>query len=300
MKALQLFVITTIIVSCISVTGASAAYYIVQNNMGTRAVTDSLPGYGWTVMFGPYASKDAAIRDMGTGTVFLPGDIRGEPAPSVTSAGRIIPRFMASDINFEEFEASESMRPSMRAEAPNRNWQRPAARGSEAPADRSFSDQSAEMSDMAVFALKGKSAIDLQGKDLGRFESLVVARDGRVDYVVLSHENKLVPIPWRSVEISPQKDALVVHADKKQLSSAPSVNRRDFLHSLASADFRDKIHSFYESGAMNANARSNSMSVGAHMEAPEMQKSADENAAINRHMQEAQTPVENPQDNMQR
>jgi hypothetical protein len=86
MKALQFIVITTLIVSFAFATGASAAYYVVQDSMGTRAVTNSIPGYGWTVLFGPYASKDAAMRDSGIGTFSLPGDIAGAAAPSVTRA----------------------------------------------------------------------------------------------------------------------------------------------------------------------------------------------------------------------
>jgi hypothetical protein len=282
MKASKFILFLTLIVSFAFVTSASAAYYIVQDKMGKRAVTDSMPGYGWTVLFGPYETKDAAMRDSGVGTSSLPGDIAGAADPAVTQTGQIIPEFLASDIEFEAFEVPEAVAPRrQRAEAaPREMWEREATRGREAMAP------AAESADIAVFALKGKAAIDRDGKDIGRFDHVVISRDGKVDYVVLSHDRKFKPIPWNALEISAEKDALVVHLNKDQLASAPSVERRDFLFVLASPDFKDKIHGFYESGEMRA---------GAEIEAPEMQKSADEAAALERHMQEAESVVESPQ-----
>ncbi len=282
MKALQLVAIMTMLVSFTFVTTASAEYYIVQNNMGSRAVTDALPGYGWSIIFGPYATKDAAERDMGTGTGRLPGDISGVPAPSVTRSGEIVPEFLAA----EEFEFVEVPAPQRRvgsrerAEAPI--WQREAAAGRErmeAPV--------AESADMAVFALKGKAAIDIEGKDIGRFDHLVVSRDGKVDYVVLAHNSKFIPIPWQALDVSSQKDALVVHMDKNRMANAPSFDRKDFLQTLTMPDFRDKVYSFYEARAPRAEA-----AEMPKMSAPEMQKPADKAAAMERDRREAETHVE--------
>jgi hypothetical protein len=42
-------------------------YYIVRDNTGQVAVTDGLPGYGWSIAGGPFSTVDAAQRAMGTG-----------------------------------------------------------------------------------------------------------------------------------------------------------------------------------------------------------------------------------------
>lgn len=87
MKALQFFVIATMLASFALVTAASADYYVVRNQHGSSAVVDGLPGYGWSITFGPYASVDAAQRAMGTGTNRLPDGLSGDPAPAVPRAG---------------------------------------------------------------------------------------------------------------------------------------------------------------------------------------------------------------------
>lgn len=71
------------LVSFAFVTTASAEYYIVQNNTESRGVTDALTGYGCSIIFVPYASRNAAEHDLGTGTSRLPCYISGVLAPSV-------------------------------------------------------------------------------------------------------------------------------------------------------------------------------------------------------------------------
>lgn len=43
-------------------------FFVIRDQNGQTAVTDGLPGYGWSVQSGPYASIDAAERATGTGT----------------------------------------------------------------------------------------------------------------------------------------------------------------------------------------------------------------------------------------
>jgi hypothetical protein len=54
-------------------------YFVIRNQMGQTAVTSGLPGYGWSIEQGPFATVDAAQRATGTGVgnqldnVFLNG-----------------------------------------------------------------------------------------------------------------------------------------------------------------------------------------------------------------------------------
>ena len=43
-------------------------YFVIRDQTGHTAVTNGLPGYGWSVQSGPYYSIDAAERSTGTGT----------------------------------------------------------------------------------------------------------------------------------------------------------------------------------------------------------------------------------------
>jgi hypothetical protein len=42
-------------------------FYVIRDQNGQTAVTNGLPGYGWSVQSGPYFTVDAAQRATGTG-----------------------------------------------------------------------------------------------------------------------------------------------------------------------------------------------------------------------------------------
>lgn len=289
MKALQLVAITTLLVVFAFVTAAPAAWYVVQDKMGSRAVTDVLPGHGWTIILGPYETRDAAQRDLGTGVQRFPSGMSGYPEPSVSRAGVNVPEFLETeDFAFEEAPAPRARAPRQARASEQPTWRREAAAGKERMKE-GVKAPAAESADMAVFALKGKDALDRDGKALGRFDHIVISRDGRVDYVVLSHDRKLIPIPWNALEVSSKKDALVLDMDKNKLTNAPSIERKDFLHALTAPDFKDKINSFYQT-APRAEI--------SEMDVPEMQKSADEAAAVERELLEAEVRIEGEPETM--
>lgn len=291
MKTLQLLAITTLLVAFGFVTAAPAAWYVVQDKMGSVSVTDYLPGYGWTIVSGPYDTIDAAQRNMGTGVQRFPGGLSGDPAPSVPRAGVIVPEFFGTEeFAFEETPAPRARAPRQARASEQPTWEREAAAGKERMKE-GMKAPAAESADMAVFALKGKDAVDRDGKALGRFDHIVISRDGRVDYVVLSHERKLIPIPWNALDVSSQKDALVLDMDKNKLANAPSIDKKDFLHALTTPDFKDKIHSFYQA-APRAEI--------SEMDVPEMQKSADEAAAVERELLEAEVRIEGGPETMEK
>jgi hypothetical protein len=45
----------------------ASEYYVIRDKAGHTAVTNGLPGYGWILQSGPYATVDSAQRATGTG-----------------------------------------------------------------------------------------------------------------------------------------------------------------------------------------------------------------------------------------
>lgn len=270
MNALRLVMVTTIVASFALVTPASADWYVVKDSLGQRAVVDYMPGYGWSFLFGPFASKDAAQREMGTGTGRLPDGQAGLGAPSVAKmAEPIIPEFLDS----EEFEVSEfieapaesrTYRQARVAEpvAVSQDFGVAATAGSDKPAG--------EMAEFELFELKGESARDSAGKDLGRIDYLVVARDGRVSHVIFSRQAKFVPVPWEAVHFGAPREALIIDVEKDKLASAPAFDRKDFHQAMSRPDFHDRVASFFQGKAHKAEMPAMDMPSGsASKEMPE-------------------------------
>jgi hypothetical protein len=42
-------------------------FFVIRSQAGASAVTNGLPGYGWTILAGPFATMDEAQRATGTG-----------------------------------------------------------------------------------------------------------------------------------------------------------------------------------------------------------------------------------------
>ncbi len=78
-----------------------------------------------------------------------------------------------------------------------------------------------------ITALMGRSVRSMKEEDLGQVVDLVIAPDGDVSYLVVSHGgllgigNDLIPVPWEAVR-KKTDDHLVVNIDKAKLQKAPN------------------------------------------------------------------------------
>jgi len=59
--------VTALAVLLVAPTIYADEYYLIRDNTGQVAVTNALPGYGWSLAGGPFSTVDAAQRAMGTG-----------------------------------------------------------------------------------------------------------------------------------------------------------------------------------------------------------------------------------------
>src|SRR5262245_39742969 len=89
------------------------------------------------------------------------------------------------------------------------------------------------------------------GEDLGKIEDLAIdPQTGNVEYAILSFGgllgigNKLHPIPWSALNISPSRNYVLVDIDKQTLKNAPAFDR-DSRPNMADPVWRRSIHDHY-------------------------------------------------------
>ncbi|AFM25993.1 PRC-barrel domain-containing protein [Desulfomonile tiedjei] len=264
MKNLRVVFISALLMSFLFVSGASADFYVVKDKMGTDKVIEGLPGIGWTVIFGPFSTSDAAYRAAGIGRDYrMPGGMSGMPAPSVNRPEGIIARegefesletpfipgemFVAREFESETFPTAPatSGRRSERAASDVRESGRMARGAGKASSSVMLGD------DLAKFDVIPASVVDNQNHELGKVEHIVISKIGNVEFIILSHDGKLIPIPWDQVNGDAIKDKLVLNVKLDQLNNAPDLKGKD-LQALAGVDFQNRVFNFFETGGARA------------------------------------------------
>lgn len=90
-----------------------------------------------------------------------------------------------------------------------------------------------------------------QGHDLGRVSDLVVGRDGRIAYLMISDggsgDGQLIPVPFNSVRYGGYEHWLVLsNMDKARFEHAPSI-KKDQWNRLEDPAFESEVFSYYGS-----------------------------------------------------
>jgi hypothetical protein len=264
MKNLRVVFIMALALSIFFVSGASAQFYVVKDKLGQTEVIEGLPGLGWSVVFGPFGTSDAAYRVASKDRDYrMPGGMSGRPAPSVPRAEGFVYRegvigsletpFMPGETFVaEEFEIE---RPATRVSRSETRSERSATemRGSGRMASDAGKASSSVMlgEDFAKFDVRPATVLDNQNNELGKIEHLVISKDGNVQFIIVSLQDKLIPIPWDQVNADATKDKLVLNLKQDQLKDAPELKGKD-LQALAQEDFQDRVHNFFESGSARA------------------------------------------------
>jgi sporulation protein YlmC with PRC-barrel domain len=110
---------------------------------------------------------------------------------------------------------------------------------------RAGQDKQCRASKVIGAQVKGTS-----GDELGRIEDIVFnPQSGRVEFAVINHENKLVPIPLRllSGAATPGSEQMTFTAqvDKDKLQNAPTISDRTRWSELQQGTFSQRIYSHY-------------------------------------------------------
>jgi sporulation protein YlmC with PRC-barrel domain len=68
---------------------------------------------------------------------------------------------------------------------------------------------------------------NLRGDKLGEIQDFITESGGRVRFVMLSHEGKMIPIPYSALAVGERGDSFVLDATREKLASAPAVEEKE-------------------------------------------------------------------------
>jgi sporulation protein YlmC with PRC-barrel domain len=124
------------------------------------------------------------------------------------------------------------------------------ALGADNTQSSSSSNSSSSPSEVRLSKLKDAKITSKSGEDLGKMEDLMIdPQTGKIRYVILGRGGllgigeKLVPVPWKAINVSSEKE-FTLNVDKQKLKSAPTVDKR--YSELNQPDYYVTIYRFYE------------------------------------------------------
>jgi sporulation protein YlmC with PRC-barrel domain len=117
----------------------------------------------------------------------------------------------------------------------------------------------------------GKSVQDQQGQKIGTIEDVVVDKQGRVTYLILSgsdlgKRDQLIPVPWRAANPQIQKGAVTISLNRLKLQNAPGFAKNDWSQFN---QMEQRVNSYYG----QAGAQPGQMPGGQMEKGPTGQKS---------------------------
>ena len=68
---------------------------------------------------------------------------------------------------------------------------------------------------------------NLRGDKLGEIQDFITESGGRVRFVMLSHEGKMIPVPYSALAVGERGDSFVLDATREKLASAPAVEEKE-------------------------------------------------------------------------
>jgi sporulation protein YlmC with PRC-barrel domain len=101
-----------------------------------------------------------------------------------------------------------------------------------------------------VETLFGKPVISRQGQRLGRVEDVLVSRDGRLRFLVISRSdasgqmNQVTAIPWSQAHPFAERDTVTINMSRSQIDDAPHFARSQ-LSRLQSPQMQQRLFSYY-------------------------------------------------------
>jgi sporulation protein YlmC with PRC-barrel domain len=126
---------------------------------------------------------------------------------------------------------------------------------------RSETTYSATGRDMAGQQVRASKVIGAEvkasgGDELGKIEDIILnSQNGRADFAVINHENKLIPVPFKLLSKSTtattpsptgmEKLTFTAQVEKDKLQSAPTISDRTRWSELQQGAFAQRVYSHY-------------------------------------------------------
>lgn len=105
---------------------------------------------------------------------------------------------------------------------------------------------------LSASTIIGDKVINAKGENLGDIKELMIDLDsGRVAYAVLSFGgmlgmgDKLFAIPFKALNLRPDRDNFMLDVDKDRLKNAPGFDKNNWP-STADRKWGTEIHSYYD------------------------------------------------------
>lgn len=108
----------------------------------------------------------------------------------------------------------------------------------------------AAMDSFKAASLIGTPVRNPQGETLGRVEDLMLGED-RVNYLIVSYGGflglgkSLIPVPYRSISLTAERDAAIMEMSRNTLRSAPRLGPQGWS-ALENPEFKQMIHGYFE------------------------------------------------------
>jgi sporulation protein YlmC with PRC-barrel domain len=91
--------------------------------------------------------------------------------------------------------------------------------------------------------LMDKEVKDQAGQEIGSIKDVLVSQEGEAKYLIFSHEDKMIPVPWEAAKLQVQQDEVTAQIDQQRLAAAPSFEEGQWPQ--FETNYEQEIHTYY-------------------------------------------------------
>ena len=89
------------------------------------------------------------------------------------------------------------------------------------------------------------STVQLSGNAAaGTVDDIVFTDDGRIDYLIVNNENKLVTVPWEAAKFDFEKRTATLNISPDQYKQIPTYTTREYPN-FYTPTYRDQVYKYY-------------------------------------------------------
>lgn len=89
------------------------------------------------------------------------------------------------------------------------------------------------------------STVHISGNtSIGTVDDIVFTDDGRIDYLIVNNDNKLVTVPWEAAKFDLEKRTATLTISPDQYKQIPTYTTREYPN-YYTPNYRDQVYKFY-------------------------------------------------------